>query len=783
MLAMTLTTVFMLNGAVLAVPDVLRPVAQPTQPGQVTIVAGPFREAMLRDRAYLLILDADRLLHAWRLNAGLPSSAKPYGGWEEPNGELRGHSLGHYLTACALLSRELDDQPLRDRCATIVAGLAECNRALGTKATHPGYLSAFPESFIDRVEAGKPVWAPYYTLHKVFAGLIDVYQQTGNETALRLVSGMGDWCWSRFAKLDDAARQRTLGNEHGGMMESLANLYALTGKAEHLSAARAFDHKAVFDPLAAGEDRLNGLHANTQIPKLTGSIRLAELTGEPRWRKAAETFWTSVALRRSYVTGGHSDGEHFHPVEQMSRQLSPATTETCNTYNMLKLTGHLFALDPQARYMDFYERALLNHILGSFDPRTGMFTYFVPLGVGRFKTFSTPEDSFWCCVGTGMENPARFAEAIYSTGPADIWVNQFIASELRMPEAGLTLRQETNYPESDTTTLRLSLDRDLRGTLHLRWPAWATHGAKVTINREPVTVNGQPGSYITLEREWHQGDQLTATFPFGLRTEAMPDDPRTLAVLDGPLVLAADLGRAAMDPPIPYAKGQLDYAGQPIPPMPRLVGDRAKLVESLEPVAEAPHTYRTKGFGQPDEVTFRPFYGIADRRYGVYFTVLTAREYEEEQARRARLAAAEAALAERTIDRVAIGDGNSEKAHNQLGERTDAGRHLDRAWRHATDGGWFSYDLAVKEGLPSDLLVTYWGDDAGARTFDILVNGERLATQTLDRLKPGEFTDVAYRLPADMLMGKSKITVRFQGKPGNFAGGVFGLRVVRRMGG
>ena len=780
MLTMTLTTLILLHGAGPAVPDALPPVARPVPLGQVTVLAGPFREAMLRDRAYLLSLDPDRLLHTWRLNAGLPSTAKPLGGWEEPNGELRGHSLGHYLTACALLGTALDDQPLRDRCTLLVDGLAACSAALGPKASHPGYLSAFPESFIDRVEAGKPVWAPYYTLHKVFAGLLDVYQQTGNATALRLVSGMGDWCWSRMSRLDDAGRQRTLANEHGGMMESLANLYALTGKPEHLLAARAFDHKAVLDPLAAVEDRLTGLHANTQIPKLTGAIRLAELTGEPRWRKMAETFWDRVALHRSYVTGGHSDGEHFHAIEQMSHQLSPATTETCNSYNMLKLTGHLFALDPQARYMDFYERALLNHILGSLDPKTGMFTYFVPLGVGRFKTFSTPEDSFWCCVGTGMENPPRFAEAIYSTGPADIWVNQFVASELRLPESGLTLRMETNYPESESISLRLTTERDTPGTLHLRWPAWATKGAKVEVNGQAVKLDGQPGSYIALERTWHNGDQVTVSYPFGLRTEAMPDDPRTLAVMDGPLVLAADLGTAGMAPPIPYARGQLDYAGTPIPPMPRLVGDRAKLVDSLKPVAGAAHTWRTDGLGQPEEVTFRPFYGITDRRYGVYFTVLTAAEWQAERDRQAKIEAEAKALAARTVDAVTIGNADSEKAHHLVGERTQSGRHLDRAWRDANDGGWFSYEMAVDPAVASDLLVTYWGDDAGSRTFDILVDGQALATQTLDRLKPGAFVDVPYALPATVLAGKTKVTVRFQGKPGNFAGGVFGLRVVRK---
>ena len=316
--------------------------AVPFEPSEVRLLDGPFRAALLRDRDYLLSLDPDRLLHTFRINAGLPTAAQPLGGWEAPGCEVRGHSLGHYLTACALMHADTGDERLKARVDAIVAGLAQCQAALAGQGAHPGYLAAFPESFFDRVDAGQPVWAPYYTLHKIMAGLLDAWMHCGNRQALNVLVRMAEWQKFRVDRLSVEQMQRALGNEHGGMMEVLANLYAVTGNPEHLRLARAFDHRVVFDPLARGEDRLNGLHANTQIPKITGAARLFEPTGDERYRNIALCFWRRVALARSYAIGGHSDNEHFFPIEQFSHHLSPATCETCNTYNMLKLTRHLF---------------------------------------------------------------------------------------------------------------------------------------------------------------------------------------------------------------------------------------------------------------------------------------------------------------------------------------------------------------------------------------------------------------------------------------------------------
>ena len=440
--------------------------------GQVRLLDGPFQQAQQRDLTYLLSLDADRLLHNFRVAAGLPSSARPLGGWESPQCELRGHSVGHYLSACALMYAGTGNEAIKARAVGIVAELAKCQAALPRQGCHSGFLSAYPESFFDRVDQGKPVWAPYYTLHKIMAGLLEVHLHCGDRQALDVLAKMADWLRFRVDRLSTAQMQRSLENEHGGMNEVLANFYAVTKNPDHLRLARAFNHEAIFAPLARGEDTLDGKHANTQIPKITGAAREYELTGETRFRDIAQFFWRQVALKRSYVIGGHSDDEHFFPINRFAEHLSPATCETCNTYNMLKLTRHIFAWQPTAETMDFYERALFNHILASQEPTRGMMIYFAPLKPGHFKTYNTPEDSFWCCTGTGMENHAKYGDTIYFHDEGSLYVNLFIASELAWPEKGLSLRQETQFPAEDAVRLKFKLQAPLRLAIKIRCPGW-----------------------------------------------------------------------------------------------------------------------------------------------------------------------------------------------------------------------------------------------------------------------------------------------------------------------
>ena len=611
--------------------------SQPFPLADVRLLDGPFHDAMLRDQEYLLSLDPDRLLHMFRLNAGLPSNAKPLGGWEAPDCELRGHSMGHYLSALSLMHGSTGDARFKQRVDYIVGELAKCQSNSPAAGFHEGYLSAYPESFIDRVEQRQPVWAPWYTLHKIMAGLLDANRLCGNEQALTVLTNMAHWVKYRVDRLSHEQMQRSLETEHGGMNDVLAGLYAATGNTNYLELSAAFNQAKVLDPLARGEDRLNGLHANTQIPKVIGALHEYELTGQRQFFAMADTFWDSVALRRSYVIGGDSDYEHFFPTNRFADHLGADTAETCNTYNMLKLTHDLFALEPDAAKMDFYERALYNDILASQDPDTDMFTYFMSLKPGHFKVYSTPEDSFWCCVGTGMENHAKYGDTIYFHNAEALYVNLFIASELHWTEKGIVVRQETQFPESDTTILKLGLSKPVAFALKIRHPAWAMDGVKVSVNGRKQKVNSGPGNYITCTREWRDGDTVSIQIPMRLRTECLPGSSNTVALLYGPIVLAGELGTNAM--PRPFVKNQSDFSKLPAPSAPMFAATADDVLKHIKRVSDRPMTFRTHGIGRPTDVTLIPFYDLHRQRYTVYWKLVSEAEW---RARAPEIAAAEA---------------------------------------------------------------------------------------------------------------------------------------------
>ena len=735
----------------------------------VRLLDGPFKHAMMKDAEYLLRLDADRLLSGFRKEAGLKPKAEAYGGWESMT--IAGHSLGHYLSACALMFAATGDVRFRERVNYILAELDECQRANGN-----GYVAALPngKKIFQEVSAGdiraQPFdlnggWVPWYNLHKLFAGLLDAHRYLQSKLALGIAVKLADWADTTVAKLTDEQFQRMLSCEHGGMNEVLAELYARTGNEKYLQLSRRFHHKAVLEPLARREDRLQGLHANTQIPKLIGLARRYELTLDSDDKTAAEFFWQRVVHHHSYVNGGNSDREHFGPPDKLSNRLSQDTSETCNTYNMLKLTRHLFEWHASADYADYYERALYNHILASQDPNDGMVCYYVPMRAGSKKRYSKPFDDFWCCVGTGMENHAKYGEAIYFHNDDSLWVNLFIPSELNWREKGFFLRQETRYPEAESTSFTITAKRPVRLALRLRYPGWATPGVKLAVNGRPQAVSGKPGSFIEIRRTWKTGDRLELTIPMSLRLETMPDNPHRVAILYGPTVLAGDLG--AEDDP---ASASL---------APALMTQDRELSEWLKPVANQPVTFRTVSSGKPNDVTLYPFYRMHHKRYAVYWDVLNEQQWVEREANyekeRLRLRNLEAL----TIDFVQPGETKVESEHNLQGERMDAGENQGRKWRHARAGGWLSFDLKVLPDTPVLLVVSYWGSETGPRTFDILIDGVKVATQSLQNNTPGEFFDVTYAIPPDVTRGKNKITIRFSGQPGNMAGGFYGVRVIR----
>ncbi len=729
----------------------------------VRLLDGPFKRAMELDRQYLLSLDVDRLLHNFRVNAGLPSSAEPLGGWEEPKCELRGHFVGHYLTACSLMYASTGDERLKQKGDQVVAGLAECQQKLGS-----GYLSAYPEEFIDRVEAPRQVWAPYYTLHKIYAGLLDMYVYCDNQQALDVCKKFADWLIARNARLSDEQMQKMLGTEHGGMNEVLANLYGLTGEDKYLKLAQRFNHMAVIGPASRREDRLTGLHANMQIPKFVGTARQYELTGEESLKTASTFFWETVVKERSYVIGGHSDGEHFSPKETLSRALGPSTTETCNTYNMLKLTRHLFCWEPRAEYADYYERALYNHILASQNPETGMMCYYVPLRSGSRKDYCGPTDSFWCCTGTGVENHAKYGDSIYfHDGGKNLYVNLFIASELNWKAKGLKLRLETKYPDEANSRLAFTCENPVELSLNIRHPYWAVSGMEIRVNGQKEPGRSKPGSYAVVKRTWKNGDTVEISMPFTLRTEAFRDNPRRLAFMHGPLVLCAEVDIKKRFPAIVAEEGRLLAALKPVPDKPSTF-------------TGSPEVFRIPG-EQGGGVTLEPFHKMhGNRHYVVYWDLVRPAEWQAKEEQYKAETARQKELDTRTVDAVSPGDEQNERDHNLKGERTQAGEFGGRNWRHATDGGWFSWEMKVLPDKPQELRVTYWGSDGGNRVFDVLIDGVKLTTQRLQNNKPDQFYDETYPMPADMTKGKESITVKFQARAGAWAGGVFGVRVTRK---
>lgn len=527
------------NAAAAARPDIGVSVF-PFPLGAVRLQAGPFLDNMNRQLAYFRFVDADRLLHTFRTNAGITSSAQPCGGWESPATELRGHSTGHLLSGLAQAYANTGDTAYKTKGDYLVNALAACQAASPRRGFHTGYLSAFPENFFDRLESGQSVWAPYYTLHKIMAGLLDQYLLAGNQQALDVLLRKAAWAKTRTDPLSTTQMQQVLRTEFGGMPEVLTNLYQVTGDANHLTTARRFDHAQILDPLAANQDRLAGFHANTQIPKILGSIREYHATGTTRYRDIAVNFWRIVLDHHTYVIGGNSNGEYFQTPDAIASQLSDSTCEVCNTYNMLKLTRQLFFTSPAAEYMDYYELALFNQILGEQDPSSshGFVTYYTPLRAGGTKSYANDYNDFTCDHGTGMESQTKFADSIYFSAGETLYVNLFIASVLTWPGRGITVRQDTTFPASSGTRLTISGAGHI--ALKIRIPRW-TSGAVVKVNGV-AQESPSPGAYFTIDRTWASGDVVDVTLPASLTFPRANDDASVGAVKYGAIVLAGQYG-------------------------------------------------------------------------------------------------------------------------------------------------------------------------------------------------------------------------------------------------
>jgi DUF1680 family protein len=605
--------------------------------GAVKLLDGPFKRAKEKDLSYLLSLEPDRLLHWHRKTAGLPPKADPYGGWEKGGSNI----LGHYLTACALMYATTHDQRLRERVNYLVAELAQCqqNRPDGALFNGPGMDEMFekmrrgifeykvigPE--FPLVNGGNP----WYGLHKVFAGLRDAYRYTGNALAKAVLVRYTDWAAGFADAVSEADFQAMLDVEHGGMCEVIADVYALTGAPKHLALARKFVHQAVVEPLAAGRDMLYPHHANNQIPKFVGYARLYGLVG-PEAQAAgtsAFNFWELVRRHHTLAIGGNSEYERFGPAGRLSERIGYSSAETCNTYNMLKLSGELYRQTGAVKYMHYYERALWNHILASLGPQEGAFCYYVSLQPGHFKTFSTPHHSNWCCVGSGMENPAKYEESIYAHDGKQVFVNLYLPSELTWKEKKFGLRQQTRFPESDTVRFTITEPGAGPLALRLRIPEWVHGKVQLLVNDRPFIPRDTSGAYATLQRKWKRGDVVTAVFPMRLHLEPTPDNPSIAAILYGPVVLAGELGKAGMEGVSQYQEDMWrNVHASPLPDIPFFVGSREQPGEWIKPAPEGGLAFRAQPADGAGEVTLRPFYQVSDQRYSVYWDIFSPAEWQ-----------------------------------------------------------------------------------------------------------------------------------------------------------
>ena len=588
---------------------------------QVELLDSPFKDNQARNTSYLLFLDPERMLRSFRLNYGQSSAAQPIGGWERPASQIRGHTTGHLMSALALTYANTSDDAARTRGRYLVSQLAALQARAADAGFHPGYLSAFPEVYFDWLEQGKPVWSPYYMIHKYLAGLIDQYQLTGDDQALDVATKLADWVQWRTSRLTYAHMQMVLGTEFGGMPEALANLYTITGAERYLATAQRFYHAQVLDPLADGEDVLPGLQANVTTPKIVACVRMWEETGSTKYHDIAKNFWDIVTGHHVYVIGGVGNDEHFQQPDVVAAQLSNFTCENCASYNMLKLTRLLhFHQLSRVDLLDYYERTLFNQMLGEQDPTSphGFNCYYTGLSAGAFKReplnyfpdgnpdiYATDWDTFTCDTASGLETQAKFADTIYTRDADGIYVNLFIPSQLRTQ--GLVLRQATGFPDEPVTRLSV-VSGAATLTLRVRVPNWVAGPPVVRLNGTvipatviPATVipgaqSGRRGSqatgWIALRRRWQPGDLLEVSLPMQLVFEPTPDYPSVQAAIYGPIVLsgvyATDPGELTpvLDTASVHRTGTQPMAFEAAAPA---KGKPIRLI----PVARAAHTYYT----------------------------------------------------------------------------------------------------------------------------------------------------------------------------------------------
>ena len=681
---------------------------------QVNLLDGPFKRAQETDLKYILDMDVDRLLAPYLIEAGLEPAKEGYGNWEGSG--LNGHIGGHYLSALSMMYAATGSSELNEEIDYMLAELKRAQDANGN-----GYLSGVPDGKViwEEIAEGNirsdyfslnDRWVPLYNIHKIFAGLRDAYWYADKPEALEIWKSLSDWWLTMTNNLSDEQIQLMLKSEHGGLNEVFADLYKETGEAKYLVMAEKLSHKVLLDPLLLGEDHLTGMHANTQIPKVIGYERVAEESGKQDWHQAAVFFWDEVVNNRSIAIGGNSVREHFHSKDNFRPMVtSEQGPETCNTYNMMRLSKELFLADEEVKYLDYYEKAQINHILSSQHPDGG-FVYFTPARPRHYRVYSQPDQAMWCCVGSGIENHTKYGELIYSHKGDDLFVNLFIASELDWNEKGIQLTQTTSFPERESSELKLSLEESKSFSINLRIPSWIDGEMVVQVNGSEAPAQKLNG-YLVLDREWNDGDVIELSLPMSIDFEQLPDGSNWVAFTSGPVVMAAvtdstDLdGLWADDSRMGHvANGQF----YPVAKAPLIVSSKENLLDKVNRESPAQLTI-SQLYGDDKEMSLVPFYQIHEARYMMYWPYVDSAGLESLVAETASKEAERMALRKLTVDVVSPGEQQPESEHGFKGEDTWMGYSNERYWRSGR--GWFSYDLTNSDGRAKFLRIQYEADN------------------------------------------------------------------------
>lgn len=759
----------------------------------VKLLDSPFQHARDLNIKVLLEYDIDRLLAGYRKEAGLPEKAKLFSNWDG----LDGHVGGHYLSALAMNYAATGNAECKNRMDYMLAELKACQDANGINnpGWAKGYVGAVPkgEKIWSTLQQGdfaayRSAWVPWYNVHKMYAGLRDVWMYSGSEEAKIIFLKFCDWAVNITASLTDEQMQSMLDMEHGGMNEIFADAYQMTGEEKYLTAAKRFSHKMLLEPMSVQKDNLDNKHANTQVPKAIGFERIGELAKDDTYKTAGNFFWETVTTKRSLAFGGNSRRESFPSVTASTDFVNDVEgPESCNSYNMLKLTEDLFRVNPLAKYADYYERTLYNHILSTQHPDHGGYVYFTPARPRHYRVYSAPNEGMWCCVGSGMENHGKYGQFIYTREKDALYVNLFVASELNWREKKIKLKQQTLFPYEEKTSITITEGSSFF-SLMIRYPSWVKDGVlKVMVNGKAVSFTNHPSSYVAVKRLWKKGDIVSVTLPMHNSIEHMPNVLNYVAIMYGPILLAAKTGTEDMKGLVADDSRWGHIAGGkklPLDKAPIIIEDDIVSINAkLRPVPGKPLNFTATGIKMinPVNVVFEPFYKIHDARYMIYWMALSNAGYCTYVDSITVVEKQKLELQKRTIDFVAPGEQQPEADHFIQKQNSNAGNQHDEFWRDARGDGYFSYQLSTNNETGLLLLVKYWGAEWGNRKFDIYIDDEKLITEdNTGKWHQSQFRDIEYTIPDAMIKGKSKVRVKFQALPGNTAGAVYYLRLVRK---